>query len=203
MNLLRIRNLTSPHLDVPQFDVGAGECVAVMGPSGAGKSLLLRAIADLDPHEGEVLLEGRSRKSMPAWTWRREVMLVPAESGWWADRVGAHFLADRSADEAVLSLGLPSEALGWDVARLSSGERHRLAIARALCFHPKALMLDEPSASLDAAATERLEAVLQDHLSEETCLVLVTHDRAQAERLADRTVMIEGGRMISSDGPAA
>ncbi len=201
--MLRVRELTSRFLRVPSLEVAGGECVAVMGRSGAGKSLLLRAIADLDPNDGDVSLDGRSRADMSACEWRRQVMLVPAESGWWADVVGAHFLAERPADGVITALGLPPGVLDWTVARLSTGERHRLAIARALCFEPRAMLLDEPTASLDAAATERVEAVLRARLADGACLLLVTHDREQAARLATRTMVIADGRLPQASASLA
>lgn len=199
--MLRVQHLRSPLIDIPLLEIGAGECVAVMGASGAGKSLLLRCIADLDPHQGEVSVGGRARSGMPAPVWRRTVMLVPAESGWWADRVDEHFLAGPPDAALLEALGLPPAAAGWTVARLSTGERHRLAIARALGFAPEALLLDEPSSALDGAATARLEAVLRQRLDDGACLLLVTHDPAQAERLADRTLIIENGHIPSAAAP--
>lgn len=191
--MLRVRDLASPVLGPVSLDVAAGECVAVTGASGAGKSLLLRAIADLDPNEGEVTLNGIARNAMPADAWRRQVALVPAESGWWADIVGEHFIAAPPDMGLLEALGLATEALDWTVARLSSGEKHRLAILRALSLAPKALLLDEPSASLDKTSTERLEAVLQDQQARGVPIVLVTHDAAQAERLASRIITMAGG----------
>jgi len=193
--MLRVRDLASPVLGPVSLDVAAGECVAVTGASGAGKSLLLRAIADLDPNEGEVTLNGIARNAMPADAWRRQVALVPAESGWWADIVGEHFIAAPPDMGLLEALGLAAEALDWTVARLSSGEKHRLAILRALSLAPKALLLDEPSASLDKTSTERLEAVLQDQQARGVPIVLVTHDGAQAERLASRIITMAGGRI--------
>ncbi|MFP4061356.1 MAG: ATP-binding cassette domain-containing protein, partial [Halochromatium sp.] len=90
LTLSRLR----PRLLAPiDLAIDAGELVFISGPSGAGKSLLLRAIADLDPSQGEALLDARPRAAIPAPEWRRRVGLLPAESGWWADRVGAHFAA--------------------------------------------------------------------------------------------------------------
>jgi phosphate-transporting ATPase len=201
--LLRIEGLISPRLHIPWLEVSEGECLAIMGASGAGKSLFLRSIVDLDPNQGEVSLSGRSRARMSACEWRRQVMLVPAESGWWADTVGVHFLAGHPAEALVASLGLPPEALGWSVARLSSGERHRLAIARALSFEPQAILLDEPAAALDLAATDRLEAVLKGRLAAGACLLLVTHDKEQAARMATRTIVIADGRVVRTSGSDA
>ena len=193
--MLSVRDLASPVLGPVSLEVGAGECVAVMGASGAGKSLLLRAIADLDPNDGDVALNGVTRNAIPANAWRRQVALVPAESGWWADIVGEHFIAAPADMHLLEALGLAAEALTWTVARLSSGEKHRLAILRALSLRPKALLLDEPTASLDEASTERLEAVLQRQRARGVPIVLVTHDAAQAERLATRVITMTGGRI--------
>ncbi len=79
--LLDITNLSTDLIGPVNLSIAAGECVAVLGASGSGKSLLLRAIADLDPHNGEVSLKGRRCSEMPADEWRRLVALVPAESG--------------------------------------------------------------------------------------------------------------------------
>ncbi len=193
--MLSVRDLASPVLGPVSLDVAAGECVAIMGASGAGKSLLLRAIADLDPNDGDVSLNGAARNAMPANAWRRQVALVPAESGWWADTVGEHFIAAPPDMGLLDALGLAAEALDWTVARLSSGEKHRLAILRALSLRPRALLLDEPSASLDETSTGRLEAVLKDQRADGVPVLLVTHDAAQAERLATRVITLAGGRI--------
>ena len=200
--MLSVRDLASPVLGPVSLQVAAGECIAVMGASGAGKSLLLRAIADLDPNDGDVALNGVARNAIPADEWRRQVALVPAESGWWADIVSEHFIAALPDMDLLEALGLTTETLTWTVARLSSGEKHRLAILRALSLRPKALLLDEPTASLDETATERLEAVLQKQCARGVPIVLVTHDTAQAGRLAARVITMAGGR-ISDQRDAA
>lgn len=177
------------------LNVGKGECVAISGPSGAGKSLLLRAIADLDPNQGEVRLNGAARKDIPAPDWRRRVVYVAPESGWWAGDVGAHF-ADRSGAADLLSeLALPSDALSWPVARLSTGERQRLALARALELLPRALLLDEPTSGLDPEAASKVEDLLRRRLAQGAVLVLVTHDPEQAKRIAGRRLRMEHGRL--------
>ncbi len=193
--MLSVRDLASAVLGPVSLEVATGECVAVRGASGAGKSLLLRAIADLDPNQGDVALNGVTRNDMPAYAWRRQVALVPAESGWWADIVGEHFIAAPPDMGLLEALGLAAEALDWTVARLSSGEKHRLAILRALSLRPKALLLDEPSASLDETSTERLEAVLQEQSAQGIPVLLVTHDAAQAGRLGARVITMAGGRI--------
>src|SRR6516162_9242606 len=125
--LLQVRDLQTKILKPASFSLAAGECIAVKGPSGAGKTLLLRAIADLDPNQGLVSLEGRDRSTIPGPEWRRLVGYVPAEPGWWAETVGEHF-RDWTAAAVLGKLGFPEEAKSWAIARLSTGERLRLAL---------------------------------------------------------------------------
>ena len=180
------------------FTLRGGEVLAVRGASGSGKSLMLRAIADLDPAAGEVTLDGVPRDRIPAPEWRRQVAFVPAESGWWDDRVGAHFSDDDGAPQAVAlglieALGLDAAALDWEVQRLSTGERHRLAIARALARGPKVWLFDEPTGALDAEAAGRVEALIGKGRAEGAAILMVTHDAGQAARLADRSLMMADG----------
>jgi ABC-type multidrug transport system ATPase subunit len=191
---LRIERLATELIGPISLDIAAGECLALMGPSGAGKSLLLRAIVDLDPSTGNIAIGARDRGDMPASAWRKLVALVPAESGWWADGVGDHFPATSNATELIGKLGLAG-ALEWDVARLSTGERQRLALARALCGKPQALLLDEPTASLDDHATRRVEDLIKACCGEGIALLLVTHDRPQAERMARRVLRMSDGKI--------
>ena len=81
--LLHVRDLRTSILKPASFSLSAGEAIAVRGASGAGKTLLLRAVADLDPNEGLVTLDGRDRSAIPGPEWRRLVGYVPAEPGWW------------------------------------------------------------------------------------------------------------------------
>lgn len=201
--MLEIADLTTPLIGPISLGVKAGECVAVLGPSGAGKSLFLRAIADLDPNEGAVRIGEERRESLSAPAWRRRAALVPAESGWWGDTVGEHFAGGGDPAPLLEALGLPAAALSWSVARLSSGERQRLALIRALLGAPKALLLDEPTAALDGAATARVEALLTERLRDGLALLLVTHDEAQAERLAARRFRLEAGRLRPAEARAA
>ena len=92
-----------------ELTVAPGECVGVMGGSGSGKTLLLRAIADLDQHVGDVELNGEKCSEMPAPDWRRRVGMLPAESLWWFDTVRPHFAPDsgHELESFVEQLGLP------------------------------------------------------------------------------------------------
>ena len=194
MSRLRLERFTSRGLQPIDLQLEAGCCMTLTGPSGCGKSLLLRAIADLDPHDGDAVAGEARQSQTPPPHWGRRVGLLPADSAWWADTVGEHLAA---WDEALLgALGFEPACLDWEVARLSSGEKQRLAIARMLSIRPQVLLLDEPSANLDQRNTERLEALIAGYLSQhQASAVWVSHDRAQWQRVADRCFQIEQGRL--------
>ena len=195
--MLTLRQLKTDLIGPIDLSIGAGECVTVVGASGTGKSLMLRAIVDLDPNQGSVSLDSRERDEMGADEWRKLVALVPAESGWWADRVGDHFTDEGAAKPLLMALGL-ADVLDWEVSRLSTGERHRLAICRALNLQPRALLLDEPTAALDDAATDRVEMLLAKQLAAGVPILMVTHDLRQANRLGDRTFALRDGALVSN-----
>jgi ABC-type multidrug transport system ATPase subunit len=190
--LLRVRKLARANLACARLDLAAGECVAITGASGAGKTLLLRAIADLDPSTGDVSLAGESRLAMSAPDWRRRVILVPAEPAWWAVQVLEHFY--RTPPPALLEhLGFADETLDWAIDRLSTGERQRLALARALVLEPRVLLLDEPTSALDARSKHDVEGLLTEFLAGGGAVLMTTHEPEQVSRLGAREVGIRGG----------
>ena len=164
------------------------------GPSGAGKTLLLRAVADLDPNEGLVTLDGRDRSTIAGPEWRRLVGYVPAEPGWWADTVGEHFGEWDSTLALVRELGLREAVKAWPIIRLSTGERLRLALVRALMMRPRVLLLDEPTAALDAASVTAVESLIKIRLEAGLAVLWVTHDAEQAKRVAHRLLVVEAGQ---------
>jgi len=127
------------------LQVNSGQCVAIAGPSGIGKSLLLRMIADLDVNHGEVGIGQQTRAGMPAPAWRRRVTYVAAESGWWGEHVAEHLRQPQRVSELLAAVGLRADILAAPVAQLSSGERQRLALLRAISQQPQFLLLDEPT----------------------------------------------------------
>ena len=193
--MLRVRNLQVTGLAPVDLDLDAGDCIALSGPSGSGKTLILRSLADLDPSEGEVALDGEARDSIAAPMWRRRVAYLAAEPGWWADVVGAHFPDLAAARELAAALGLSEKFFDAPVAQVSTGERQRLALVRLLLLAPRIMLLDEPTAALDEAAAARVEAVLAERLAAGVAILLVTHDDAQAARLAGRRLRIADGRL--------
>lgn len=192
--MLRVENLRFGPLPPLSFEVADGECLAVEAPSGTGKTRLLRAIADLDASEGHVFVDGAERGEMRADQWRRLVRYAAAEPGWWADTPRPAFPADDPARprtaRLLASLGLAEELLDRPVSELSTGERQRLALARALIDEPRVLLLDEPSAALDPATAALVDEVIRYQLLSRRSVVLVSHDRAQIERLAHARLLL-------------
>ena len=189
MNSLKVKNLQVLDLQPWSLELMAGEVIYLSGPSGSGKSKLLRAIADLDQYQGEVALALESSQSMPGHSWRTKVALVPAESAWWGALVGDHF--SRYELPQLQQLGFDEEVMGWQIDRLSSGEKQRLALLRALASWPRVLLLDEPTANLDRDHGLQLESMIDGLCKQQDVAVIwVTHDREQQRRVATRGFQI-------------
>ncbi len=196
MRGLSIVGLRSP-LAGP-FDLAVAEgAVAISGPSGSGKSLFLRMVADLDPNEGEVMLDGAHRGDIAAPTWRRRVSYSAAETGWWSDSVADHFPPHATDAARALAgrLALAPQLLAGSVTRLSSGEKLQLALVRVLLLDPRVLLLDEPTGALDQDSTRLVEQVLRERMGAGMILLLSTHDAGQPERLGARHLRMDAGRL--------
>lgn len=194
MSRLRIERLQRPGVNATGIVVEPGGCTAVHGTSGSGKTLLLRAIADLDEAEGEVWLDEQARSGMSGPQWRQRVGYVAAESYWWARLVREH-ARDWQADK-LEALGFESGVLDWEVQRLSSGERQRLAIARTLAGSPSALLLDEPTANLDQKNTARVERLIAAWRQQTGgCVIWVSHDPVQRSRISNAQLEIRDGNL--------
>ena len=183
---------------------------AIVGPSGAGKSTVLRLFDRLsDADTGTVRFRGEDTRDLDPLRLRREVALVPQLpvllEGTVADNL--RFAAGlRGAEPDIGRLlglgGLDESFADRDVERLSVGEQQRAMISRALATEPDVLLLDEPTSALDEEArdsVERTVAELRERVG--ASVVLVTHDPAQARRLADWVVRLEDGRLVR-EGPA-
>ncbi|MEV1293733.1 ABC transporter ATP-binding protein [Pseudonocardia sp. NPDC049635] len=183
-------------LDDLDLDIEPGQFVALLGASGCGKSTLLRILADLDHDVSGVVTVARRRavgfqapRLLP-WkkVWRNVVMGLPGRP-------------DRARAEAALAeVGLSHRTDVWPKV-LSGGEAQRAALARALVRDPDLLLLDEPFSALDALTRITARGLVDELWQRHRCAVLlVTHDVEEALVLADRVLVMEGGR-ISYDAP--
>jgi ABC-type iron transport system FetAB ATPase subunit len=188
-DLLRVEHVTLPGLPQLTFEVGDGECLAIEGPSGVGKTRLLRAIADLDDVPGQYFLDGAECSEMPAWQWRRQVRFAAAEPGWWGETART-CMRETGAENArvekmTTDLGLDTAILDRPLEHLSTGERLRLALVRALADQPRVILLDEPTGALDKASAALAEELIRYQILAGRAVILVSHYPGQIERLAD------------------
>jgi tungstate transport system ATP-binding protein len=190
----------------------AGSRTVVLGPNGAGKSLLLRICHGLvAPSRGRVRWAGESAFSVAelgrrqAMVFQKPVLLRRSVLGnmtYALALAGVPWVGRRSLALAALDrFGLAGMA-ERPARVLSGGEQQRLALARAWARFPDILFLDEPTASLDPAATAQVEAAINQFHQAGTKLVMTTHDLGQARRLADQVLFLSGGRLLE-DAPAA
>lgn len=183
-----VEGLAVPGTEPISFRLSPGEALGVAGPSGIGKTRLLRALADLEPHQGRIRLDGVDQSAFPPHQWRRAVVYLPSESAWWHPRVAEHFTKWPPQNLASLGLG---ETVGEQfIERLSSGERQRLAALRAVGAGPSVLLLDEPTANLDPESAAAFEALVTRQREQGLMVVWVTHSEAQRGRVAARSVTV-------------
>jgi ABC-type Fe3+/spermidine/putrescine transport system ATPase subunit len=202
-----------PTLHGLTLEVPAGRSGFLLGPSGAGKSTLLRCIAGLERgYEGRVLLDGHALESTPPH--RRGIGLMVQETALFPHLTVAGNVAFGLPYRGVPRRARRAEALHWlglvglaeradaAVDELSGGQRSRVALARTLAARPKAVLLDEPLSGLDAALRLDLGTRLKGLLRAQGVPALwVTHDEAEARRLADVSWRLVDGRAVPE--PAA
>jgi putative ABC transport system ATP-binding protein len=194
-------------VDDISVEVRSGEFLAIVGPSGSGKSSFLRLLNRLDePSSGTVYLGDVDYRDIPPSELRRKVGMVTQraflfpgtvyQNLGFGPRQRGEVLSETVARELLAGVGLPGY-LSREVSNLSGGEAQRISIARALANTPGVLLLDEPTSALDEASKSGVEALIRDLIRERslTC-VMVTHDVAQAARLATAVLLLEGGRAV-------
>jgi putative ABC transport system ATP-binding protein len=177
---------------------------ALVGPSGSGKSSLLRLLNRLaDPDMGTIHFKGEDVRTLDVLDLRRRAMLVPQLPaplpGTVSDNVRyGPRLREREVDvnSCLGRAGLARTYADRDAAELSVGEQQRVMLARALALEPEVLLLDEPTSALDEAARDGVERTLIDLAQAGVAMVLVTHDRGQALRVASKVVELHEGRTL-------
>lgn len=190
-------------LDGLAFTLRPQRCTVILGPNGAGKSLLLRVLHGLvPPTRGELRWaepEPGRRCLAQAFVFQKPVLLRRTVRGDLAVALSARGVPRRQRRariaEALALVGLDGFA-GRAARSLSGGEQQRLALARAWALRPQLLLADEPTASLDPAATRAVEAILRDLRARGVTVVMSTHDLGQARRLADEVLFLHAGRLL-------
>ncbi len=199
---LRVRLGRAQILDGLGFQVGRGQSLALWGQNGAGKTTVIRALLGLVPFEGKVRLAGLAMPTQGRAA-RAAVGYVPQQLAYDQDMdclgllrfFGAIRGAPAEAPRALLAqLGLEAQA-AKAVGALSGGMKQRLALAAALLGDPPILFLDEPTANLDAAARAELTSLIAELRAAGKTLLLTTHRLAEVAALADRVLVLEGGRV--------
>jgi osmoprotectant transport system ATP-binding protein len=212
----RFPGFARPAVDDCSLSVERGDLVVLLGPSGSGKTTLLKLINRLyEPDAGRILFEGADVRTLRAFELRRRIgyviqqvglfphyrveqniATVPHLLGWACERIGAR------VDELLDLVGLPRSYRRRYPRQLSGGEQQRVGLARALAADPAVMLMDEPFGALDAITRARLQdefRAIQQKLRK--TVIFVTHDVDEALRLADRIVILRGGRIVQHDTP--
>ncbi len=190
--------------------IASGDRIAVVGSTGSGKTLLLRALAMLDAvDEGQLYYHGHDVAAQDIPLYRSKVMYLHQRPAFGEESVLAELQRpftlkahrDRSFDREFVenqlqSLHRDASFLAQSCRDLSGGESQIVALLRAIELHPQVLLLDEPTAALDADSTQQVEQLVECWLEESSqsrAMVWVTHDGRQAERMGNRRIVIRDG----------
>ena len=210
--ILKIEHLSrvvgdKPIVDDVSFDVQQGDIMTLVGPSGAGKSSLLRLINRLDESTaGMVYLDGQDYRQIPPRELRRRVGMVlqsaylfpgtVAENIQFGPRQRGESVPPDHMERLLNRVGLPGYT-NRSINNLSGGEAQRVSLARTLANSPQILLLDEPTSALDEEAKREVEELICEIIRERqlTCL-LVSHDPAQAMRMANRAILLRQGKLV-------
>lgn len=185
-----------------------GKVTAIVGPSGSGKTSLLRCLNRLEePDAGRVVLDGVDIRTIAPTELRRRVGMVFQTPVLFEGTVRANLaygLSDVSEADigwAMREAGLKEEFLGRDSPALSVGQAQRGCIARCLVRKPEVLLMDEPTSALDKDAAARIEGLIATLADHGLTIVLVTHDLAQARRVASEAMLLVDGVVVSAGSP--
>jgi len=204
-----VRRVNRLVLDEVSARIPAAGITVVAGPSGAGKTTLLRLCNRLDiPDAGRVWYRGQPLDELDPLALRRRVGMVFQRPtpfpGSVADNLAvAH--PDAGAEEmttALIRVALDPGLLGQEARTLSGGELQRMCLARTLVTRPETLLLDEPTSALDAQPKQVFEATARDLAAQGITIIWVTHDSAQADRIADRIYQLCDGQLTAAAGEA-
>jgi iron complex transport system ATP-binding protein len=207
----------APALDGVSMEVPDGSFYAILGPNGSGKSTLMKALLGVLPLErGRALVDGRDARQWSRREFAQAVGVVPqAETVAfpltvremvamgrypYLGALGSERSRDRDAIDRALAQCDAADLASRDVTALSGGELQRVRIARALAQEPRALVLDEPTASLDIRHEMAILELLRASADEGMTVLVVTHGLDMAARFADRMLLLARGK-VAAEGP--
>ncbi|MFQ2320581.1 amino acid ABC transporter ATP-binding protein [Aeromonas dhakensis] len=203
-------------LDEVSLTVHAGEVIVILGPSGCGKSTLLRTLNGLEPIQGgEIRFDGELLDGNTDWQRLRQRIgmvfqsyhLFPNLTVLENVLLGPLQVQKRERQEALLQAEQLLTRIGlWErrhdyPRQLSGGQQQRIAIVRALCMNPQVMLFDEVTAALDPEMVQEVLEVIRDLTGSGMTLLIVTHELAFAQAVADRIVFMDGGHILEQAAP--
>ena len=221
--MISVKNLTKSFGKINvlwgiDYEIHAGEVIAVVGPSGSGKSTFLRCLNLLEePTSGEIYFKNeqintkkcdinqvRTKMGMvfqqfnlfPHLTVQQNITLAPVKLGRMTQEE-----ADERALELLERIGLKEKANAYPI-QLSGGQKQRIAIVRALAMDPEVMLFDEPTSALDPEMVGEVLAVMKDLAKAKMTMVVVTHEMGFAREVADRVLFMDGGVIKETATPS-
>ncbi|MCJ2368814.1 amino acid ABC transporter ATP-binding protein [Aeromonas dhakensis] len=203
-------------LDEVSLTVNPGEVIVILGPSGCGKSTLLRTLNGLEPIQGgEIRFDGELLDTSTDWQRLRQRIgmvfqsyhLFPNLTVLENVLLGPLQVQKRERQEALLQAEQLLTRIGlWErrhdyPRQLSGGQQQRIAIVRALCMNPQVMLFDEVTAALDPEMVQEVLEVIRDLTGSGMTLLIVTHELAFAQAVADRIVFMDGGHILEQAAP--
>lgn len=203
-------------LDEVSLTVNPGEVIVILGPSGCGKSTLLRTLNGLEPIQGgEISFDGQRLDASTDWQRLRQRIgmvfqsyhLFPNLTVLENVLLGPLQVQKRERQEALLQAEQLLTRIGlWErrhdyPRQLSGGQQQRIAIVRALCMNPQVMLFDEVTAALDPEMVQEVLEVIRDLAGSGMTLLIVTHELAFAQAVADRIVFMDGGHILEQAAP--
>jgi len=203
-------------LDEVSLTVNAGEVIVILGPSGCGKSTLLRTLNGLEPIQGgDIRFDGELLDGNTDWKRLRQRIgmvfqsyhLFPNLTVLENVLLGPVQVQKRERAEALLQAEQLLTRIGlWErrhdyPRQLSGGQQQRIAIVRALCMNPQVMLFDEVTAALDPEMVQEVLEVIRDLAGSGMTLLIVTHELAFAQAVADRIVFMDGGHILEQAAP--
>ncbi|AUU23416.1 amino acid ABC transporter ATP-binding protein [Aeromonas caviae] len=203
-------------LDEVSLTVNPGEVIVILGPSGCGKSTLLRTLNGLEPiQRGDIRFDGERLDASTDWQRLRQRIgmvfqsyhLFPNLTVLENVLLGPVQVQKRERQEALLQAEQLLTRIGlWErrhdyPRQLSGGQQQRIAIVRALCMNPQVMLFDEVTAALDPEMVQEVLEVIRDLAGSGMTLLIVTHELAFAQAVADRIVFMDGGHILEQAAP--